>query len=79
MIIKIVTDGDSHNTRLFINDEEVEWDEFDIMASKIKRGAGVKMQLTRPAHDGRRKEFCSYYKGDFKKMDEVCPRRSNGK
>lgn len=65
MEIKIVTDGEVQNTKLFMNGEEVDFHEFNIGAS-LHRGAGVKMQLDRKVGG-----FCSYYRGDFKKMDEA--------
>jgi len=71
MEIKIVTDGDTQNTELYLNGVRILFKEFDIMGSLLKKGRGIKMQLVRPVPDGVGNEFISYYGGDFKKMDEL--------
>lgn len=73
MRIVIDTDGQGCNTQILFNGElQKTLIEFNL---SVKMERGVKVQMIKDI-DGK-KEFLSYFGGDFKKYDEINPNKEN--
>lgn len=68
MKIEIVTDGDSRNTKITMNGEELLVSEFNF---SIRAGKKAKLQMQRVSKQTHKVEFVSYYADDFIKVDEA--------
>lgn len=66
MVIKIVTDGDAANTKIWFNDEPIEAWEFSF---SVRGGGKCKIQMQARGPDGKPTPM-SFFANDFSKYDE---------